>query len=275
MRLQPFLLGIIMVLSVLVMGCSGSRVIPDTSPVPSTSAQPVNISYYPPTIPPIMANVTGPDFNRSSSITSTTLIFPSPISAMDGYETAEKAALAWNNDSVLAGVIGYTAKGSGEENVTIDGNCASWMYDFTSLSAASEYSIFMSGNNISKEIALPVNKTAQSDWLNYYSGRLPDSDWKVDSTQAVQIAMPYFRAKYGMNPVSAIYMLINSKLNTTDNAVIYWAIDLNPPSKDLIVNGVQTSGYEPFYVYIDAETGAVIPDPINITYIKSSSASSS
>lgn len=182
------------------------------------------------------------------------------ISAMDGFSIAEKDALSWKNDAISGSIIGGVTDLN--ESIPINGKTTKWTYFFTSPSSNTTPDtriIIVYGDGTIFNSQIGINTELNPAGLGDYSEVYRKANWKVDSTQAVQIALPLFKTKYNMDAVGAFYQLIDNRANSTDKADFYWEIVLLGPSKDNSTPILFSNNK--LYIYIDAATGANITDP--------------
>ncbi|HEY3274869.1 MAG TPA: hypothetical protein VGJ92_13945 [Methanocella sp.] len=181
---------------------------------------------------------------------------------MEGYQSAENAALAVNGDAVFTGVVGYKLKNTADEQIIIDGKATRWSYVFASLSAEKEILVKVYGDGSINISELKINSTKMPDELGQFQGIHPVSDWKIDSTMAAQRALPIFKEKYGTDAIAAIYCLVNYRNRNTGNLDFYWWITLQ--GRPTGAAGEATTYVPPVNVYIDPMTGALLPEQIPV-----------
>ena len=232
-----FVLILLLIVSMLVIGCSGATTTPRVSPSMSSS-------------------------NDTSTVSTGTTSTSVGVSAMEDYPVAEKFASDWNNNTTLMGVIG-DVNFNEVKTVGVNGKANGWIYLFVSPSIEQELNVIINNTNTSSpEIQFSCTSKISGD-MGYYQGLHPISDWKVDSTQAIKTAMNGYNASYNASPSSAEYVLWNIKNESTGKNEFYWQIALTPPPSTTVtkvVNGTMVGILgNPVTVYIDPTTGEEMP----------------
>lgn len=175
--------------------------------------------------------------------------------ALEWYPIAEQVASEWQSDAVLDSVVGGNIAGDGS-TLPCDGKAESWAYSFLSISAQKRLAVRVTHGamNLKQEAELTfLGKPLTSEAIAFFSGLYPASDWKIDSTQAVQVANELFDKKYSIEPQGIVsYAMFNTKyldiLTQKTPNWMYWVISYDPERY-------------PFQVTMDARTGEVKDRP--------------
>jgi hypothetical protein len=196
--------------------------------------------------------------------TSSPVPTPQPatsITALTGYPIAEKAATSAYHDAIFIGALGSVARNRTGMPAVIDGRSASWLYSFVSPSAKKEVAIWVDSDMTSRVESAGANLTVSSDTMALLPGIRPVSDCKVDSDSAVGIALPLYQEKFGGNPLSAIYILSNTR-NFTGAQLFYWGIMFTGGANQSVFNSSNQVAIDSLTVLIDPTTGTVMPNSL-------------
>lgn len=177
-------------------------------------------------------------------------------SAKDWYKIAEEKAKTWQSDAIL------TLAKAENVDISIDvyevqalfsGKTLSWKYDFFSESIKKPYFVTVAKGK--------VTDAFQGELIglfpDQYQGLKSISEWKIDSTKAVDIAKEELKKKYNLTEFDpkekAAYTLFNSRISEVAGGKLvttpqmFW---------EIVWGGY--AGHDQYTVKIDATNGAVL-----------------
>ncbi|MDI7275324.1 MAG: hypothetical protein QME94_05050 [Anaerolineae bacterium] len=175
-------------------------------------------------------------------------------SALEWYPMAAEIAQGWQPDAVLHSVVGGNVASDGS-SLPCDGRAELWNYTFVSVGARKNLQVFVRGGKVDSQLEDDLKAMGQpvdDESIQYYTDLCPSGDWKVDSTQATEVANREFRARYNQEPGIVSYVMFNAKyMDLINNKTIpwmYWNIAYDPERT-------------PFSLTLDARTGEVKERP--------------